>query len=79
MVNYPVYMASLGDFEVGISTSIGKGKGRNDARLSEMAPRSLPIWYGMTEGNIEVDVRIGTLRWNIKGPKKKKKRMMEGM
>jgi len=52
---------SLGDFDVEISTATGKGKGRNDARLS-MAPMNLPVWYRMTEGNIEVDARVGTRR-----------------
>ena len=51
----------MGDFEVLISTAMGKGNGRNDVHLS-MAPKILLAWHLMTEGNIEVDARIGTHR-----------------
>jgi hypothetical protein len=40
---------------------------------------NLPVEYRMTEGNIEVDARMGTHRENINGPKKQKKMMIEGM
>jgi hypothetical protein len=33
----------------------------------------------MIEGNIEVNARIGTHRWNIKRPRENMKRVMEGM
>ena len=82
MVNYQSYRTSLEDFGVGISTCTGKGKGRNDARLSlalMKAPINLPVWSRMTKGNNGVNSGIGTSRQDIKGPRKTKKIMIEGM
>ena len=61
IINYLVYRMSLGDFEVEISTATGKLKGCNDAHLST-ALMNLLAGYRMTEGNIEVNARIGTCR-----------------
>jgi len=78
MINYPVCRMSLGDFEVRISTATGKFKGCNDAHFPR-APKNLPVWYRMKEGNMEVDARIGTRRQNIKGPRIKMMMMIKGM
>jgi len=40
---------------------------------------NLPVWYRIPEGNIEVELRIGTQRQNNKEPRKKKKMMITGM
>ena len=78
IVNYLVDRTSSGDFYIWINTAMVKGKGRNDVRFST-APTNLPVWCRIIEGNRKVELRIGTRKENIKEPRRKKKRMINGI